>query len=62
MQLFSSDATVFLKKKLTFFFTPENMKKTPSKVAHNQPKINFYSTAGLSKWPQKRIPVQAKAS
>ena len=35
MQLFSPDATVFLSKKDNYFFDPENMKKWPSKVAHN---------------------------
>ena len=35
MQLFSADPTIciFKKKKIA----PENMKKTPSKVVHNQP-------------------------
>ena len=36
MQLFSAEAVVF-SKKLTFVFAPENMKKPPSKVAHNRP-------------------------
>ena len=31
MQLFSAE------RKFRFFFDPENMKKPPSKVAHNQP-------------------------
>ena len=35
MQLFSADAIVF--------FDPQNMKKPPSKVAHNRPKP-FYFT------------------
>ena len=33
MQLFSAGAIVFSKEKL-IFFDPENMKKSPSKVAH----------------------------
>ena len=44
MQLFSAeDATTFLKKNY-IFFAPENMKKLPSKVAHNLPKIILLST------------------
>ena len=35
MQLFSGDATLFKKK---HFFAPKNVKKMPSKVAHNWPK------------------------
>ena len=35
MHLFSADTIVFSKKTLNFYFDPENMKKTPSKVAHN---------------------------
>ena len=34
MQLFSADATIYLKK-IKLFFAPENIKKTLSKVAHN---------------------------
>ena len=34
MQLFSADGTIFL-----IFFAHENMKKTPSKVAHNRPQM-----------------------
>ena len=41
MQLFSADASVF-KKKFKNNFDPENMKKPPSKVAHNRPPIFFY--------------------
>ena len=37
MQLFNADTTIFKKKKLKI--APENMKKTPSKVAHNRPPI-----------------------
>ena len=40
MQLFSADATMFLKKN-QLFFAHENMKKRPSKVAHNQPQFFF---------------------
>ena len=36
MQLFSANPTIFKKKKK---FAPENMKKTPSKIAHNQPHV-----------------------
>ena len=48
MQLFSADATMF-KKKINIFFAPENMKKTPSKVAHNRPRPFFFSTANRPK-------------
>ena len=37
MQLFSADATMFC-------FAHENIKKTPSKVAHNRPQTFFSST------------------
>ena len=36
MQLFSGDATIFLKTSKSFF-CPENMKQRPSKAAHSQP-------------------------
>ena len=38
MQFFSAQATTFSKKN---FFAHENMKKVPSKVAHNWPQIVF---------------------
>ena len=38
MQIFSADAEVFSNKILNFF-CPENMKKPPSKVAHNRPQF-----------------------
>ena len=56
MQLFSADAIVFLKK-----IDPENMKKTPSKIAHNQPQTFFYVLARLPKRPRNRNPVPPKA-
>ena len=43
MHFFSADARVFSKKKNNF--APENMKKTPSKVAHNRPTHFFFSIA-----------------
>ena len=43
MQLFSADAIVFSKKLKKNFFDPQNMKKPPSKVAHNRPRP-FYFT------------------
>ena len=39
MQLFSAEAIVFPKK-----IDPENMKKLPSKVAHNQPNFSVLPT------------------
>ena len=41
MQLFSADTTMLLKKNY-IFFAPENMKKPPSKVAHNRPRPFFF--------------------
>jgi hypothetical protein len=38
MQLFSADATMFLRIFQILLFAPENRKKTPSKVAHT----NFF--------------------
>ena len=40
---------------------PENMKKTPSKIAHNRPPTFFYVLARLPKWPRNRNPVPPKA-
>ena len=40
MQLFTGDATIFLRK-LNYYFAPENMKKMLSKGAHNRPKLFF---------------------
>ena len=48
MQLFSADATIFLK----FFFDSQKVKKLASKVVHNQPRP-FYST--VQPRPQPRI-------
>ena len=47
MQLFSAEAKVFSKffKKIS---DPKNMKKPPSKVAHNRPQF-FFSTANRPK-------------
>ena len=46
MQLFSADAIVF--------FDPQNMKKPPSKVAHNRPRP-FISQSSPDHSPQPRI-------
>ena len=54
MQLFSAVATIF-------FFAPENMKKPPSKIAHNRPKTFFSVLARLPKQPQNRNPIPSKA-
>ena len=40
MQFFSANAIVFSKKKKKIF-DPENLKKTPSTVAHNRPPTFF---------------------
>ena len=60
MQLFSLDAIGFTKK-LKKKFDPENMKKMPSKVAHNWPPTFFYVLARLPKQPRNRNPVPPKA-
>ena len=60
MQLFSADATMF-KKKINIFFAPENMKKPPSKVAHNRPRTFFSVLARLPKRPKNRNLVPPKA-
>ena len=62
MQLFSADAKVFSKKIKKKNFAPENMKKQPSKVAHNQPPTFFYVLVRLPKRPKNRNPVPPKAS
>ena len=48
IQFLSDDATISKKRDL-HFFAHENMKKTPSKVAHNWPKIYFFSIANHPK-------------
>ena len=53
MQLFSADAIVFKKN----LYDPQNMKKLPSKVAHNPPPICFYLLAWLPKRPRNSNPV-----
>ena len=59
MQLFSVESIVFSKKIRKKFFAPENLKKPPSKVAHNQPPTFFfqYVLARLPKRPKNRNPV-----
>ena len=47
MPLFSADATIFKKK-----IAHENMKKMPSKVAHNRPQF-FFRTALSCPYGQK---------
>ena len=42
------------KKKLNSSFDPENMKKPPSKVAHNWPKIIFFSTGLAAQMARKQ--------
>ena len=55
MQLFSADATMFFKENLrNIFFAPENMKKTPSKVAHNRPRPFFFITGLAAQTAQKQ--------
>ena len=59
MQLFSAETTMF--SKIFFFFAPENMKKTHSKVAHNRPKLFFSVLAWLPKRCKNRNPEPPKA-
>ena len=54
MQLFSADAIVFSKKKIKKNFDPENMKKLPSKVAHNRPPTFFFNTGPAAQTAQKQ--------
>ena len=48
MQFFTADALMFL----TFFLAPENIKKPPSKVAHNRPRPFFFNAAN---WPKSQF-------
>ena len=48
-------------QRYSIFFDPKNMKKTPSKVAHNWPPTFFYVLARLPKRPKNRNPVPPKA-
>ena len=41
MQLFSTDATIFKKEIYIYFFDRENLKKAPSKIAHNRLQFFF---------------------
>ena len=61
MQLFSADAIVFSKNLKNIFFDPENMKKPPSKVAHNQPQTFFQYWPGCLNGPKTEIPYHQKA-
>ena len=58
MQLFSVRYNVFKKKT---FFDPENMKKLPSKVAHNRSKFIFFSTDLADQMVQKQKAHTAKS-
>ena len=44
----------FLKTLTSFFFAPENMKRPPSKVAHNRPRSFFFSTGLAAQTAQKQ--------
>ena len=46
MQLFSADATIFFLE-IQIFFAPKNMKKLPSKVAHNWLGLAVFSLASF---------------
>ena len=50
MQLFSADTIVFLK----ILFDPENIKETPSKVAHNRPPTFFLCTGPAAQMALKQ--------
>ena len=53
MQLFSADAIVFP-------IDPENMKKTPSKVAHNLPSTFFMYWPSYPNGPETENPYHQK--
>ena len=57
MQLFCADVAMFLEK-ILIFFAPENMKKPPSKVAHNRP--FFLYCPGCPNGPKTDIPHHQK--
>ena len=58
MQLFSADARMFSKKLKKKKFDTENMKKPPSKVAHNQPPTFFsFSNGQKQKSCTPKIPL-----
>ena len=62
MYLVHSDLRICIAlKKPKIYFDPENMKKTPSKVAHIWPPTFFSVLAWLPKRPQNRNPVPQKA-
>ena len=61
MQLFSTDNIVFSKKNSKKNFDPENMKKPPSKVAHNGPlTFIFMYWPGCPNSPESEIPYHQK--
>ena len=60
MQLFSADAIVFSKKNI-YIFDPENMKKPPSKVAHNRPTTFFMYWPSCPNRPETEIPYHQKS-
>ena len=54
MQLFNEDTMIFS------FFALENIRKTPSKVAHNRPKLFFQYWPGCLIDPKTEIPYHQK--
>jgi hypothetical protein len=61
MQLFSADPIVFSQKKIKKKIDPENMKKPPSKVAHNRPPTIFFQYwPGCPNGPKTEIPYLQK--
>ena len=55
MQIFNVDAAMFFFMKFQLFFAHENMKKTPSKVAHNLPKHFFQYCQPAQNQPKSHI-------
>ena len=48
IQLFCADAAIFFKRKLRFFFAPQNIEKLPSKkVAHNPTRPRVLTPASI---------------
>ena len=61
MQLFSADAIMFSKKFQKRKVALENMKKQPSKVAHNRPQTFFFLYwSGCPNGPKTEIPHHQK--
>ena len=61
MQFFSADTIMFSKEIYKKNLAHENMKKMPSKVAHNRPKTFFFVTGPAAQMAQKQKPRTTKS-